>query len=230
MFGRERRVLLKDYLDQGLSKTPIAERLGMSRRSVYHWLATGQLERDLAAEVHYRPRPPVTTKLDPYKPLLESRLAEFPELTARLFDEARAAGYAGSLTQLKAFVRRVRPHAPPEPVQRFETPPGRQGQVDFARFRLPWGVRYALLVVLGYSRLLWLRFYPRQDMPTLFLGLEAAFTAFGGVPAELLFDQLRAVVLRDLRLEGRALTTNPEFRRFAPHWDFRIRACRPYRA
>lgn len=142
----------------------------------------------------------------------------------------RAAGYGGSLTQLRQFVRRVRPQPPREPVRRFETSPGKQAQVDFARFRLPWGVRYALLVVLGYSRLLWLRFYPRQDMPTLFAGLEAAFSAFGGVPTELLFDQMRAVVLRDLRLDGRALTTNAEFRRFAAHWGFHIRACRPYRA
>lgn len=231
MFGRERRVLLKDYLDQGLSKTTIAERLGISRRTVHYWLSTGQLERDLDAEVRYQPRPPVPTKLDPYKPLIEARLAEFPELTAtRLFDEVRAAGYGGSLTQLKLFVRRVRPQPPPEPVRRFETPPGKQAQVDFARFRLPWGVRYALLVVLGYSRLLWLCFSPRQDMATLFAGLEAAFTAFGGVPAELLFDQMRAVVVRDLRLNGRTLTTNAEFRRFAAHWGFQIRACRPYRA
>lgn len=231
MFGRERRVLLKDYLDQGLSKTAIAERLGISRRTVHHWITTGQLERDLDAEVHYQPRPPVSTKLDLYKPLIVARLTEFPELTAvRLFEEVRAAGYTGSLTQLKWFVRRVRPAPPPEPVRRFETPPGRQAQVDFARFRLPWGVRYALLVVLGYSRWLWLRFYPRQDMSTLFAGLEAAFHALGGAPAELLFDQMRAVVLRDLRLDGRGLTTNGEFRRFAAHWGFHIRVCRPYRA
>src|SRR5207245_2941935 len=81
MFGRERRVLLKDYLDQGLSKSAIAERLGISRRTVYRWITTGQLERDLDADVHYHPRPPVPTKLDPYKPLIQARLAEFPELT-----------------------------------------------------------------------------------------------------------------------------------------------------
>lgn len=45
---------------------------------------------------------------------------------------------------------------------RFETPPGRQAQVDFAEFRLPWGKRYMLLVVLGYSRLMWLQFYSRN--------------------------------------------------------------------
>ena len=41
---------------------------------------------------------------------------------------------------------------------RFESAPGHQAQVDFASFTLPWGRRYALLVVLGYSRLLWLHF------------------------------------------------------------------------
>jgi transposase len=115
-------------------------------------------------------------------------------------------------------------------VIRFETPAGRQAQVDFARFRFPWGVRYALLVVLGYSRLLWCRFYPRQDMATLIDGLEEAFLYFGGVPQELLFDQMKAVITRDLRLEGGALVRKAEFLRFARHWGFTPRACRPYRA
>ncbi|WP_440996274.1 helix-turn-helix domain-containing protein [Arhodomonas sp. SL1] len=70
---------------------------------------------------------------------------------------------------------RYGPRAPlaagPEPVIRFETLPGQQGQVDFAEFRLPWGKRYALLVVLGYSRLLWLAFYPRQSMEVLMRGV-----------------------------------------------------------
>jgi transposase len=91
-------------------------------------------------------------------------------------------------------------------------------------------VRYALLVVLGYSRLLWCRFYPRQDMATLMDGLEEAFSHFGGVPQELLFDQMKAVITRDLRLEGGALVRNAEFLRFAHHWGFTPRACRPYRA
>jgi transposase len=91
-------------------------------------------------------------------------------------------------------------------------------------------VRYALLVVLGYSRLLWCRFYPRQDMATLIDGLEEAFGYFGGVPHERLFDQMKAVITRDLRLEGGALVRNSEFLRFAHHWGFTPRACRPYRA
>jgi transposase len=87
-----------------------------------------------------------------------------------------------------------------------------------------------LLVVLGYSRLLWCRFYSRQDMATLMDGLEDAFGYFGGVPHELLFDQMKTVITRDLRLEGGALVRNLEFLRFAGHWGFTPRACRPYRA
>jgi hypothetical protein len=61
-------------------------------------------------------------------------------------------------------------------------------------------------------------------------GVEEAFGAFGGVPHELLFDQLKAVVIADERPGGGKLLENPEFLRFAAHWGFRVRACRPYRA
>ena len=232
MFGRETRMLLRHYLEQGTSKSALARQLGVSRDTVHRWIREGDLERDLDDDaVRYGPRPAAPTKLDPYKPIIEARLAAYPELSAvRLLEEIRAAGYPGGYSQLKAFVQRVRPTSVPEPVIRFETPAGRQAQVDFARFRFAWGVRYALLVVLGYSRLLWCRFYPRQDMATLIDGLEDAFLAFGGVPQELLFDQMKAVITRDLRLEGGALVRNAEFLRFAHHWGFTPRACRPYRA
>lgn len=85
----------------------------------------------------------------------------------------------------------------------------RTAQVDFASFTLSWGRRYALLVVLGYSRLLWTNFYARQTMQTLFRGLEAAFEFFGGVPVELLFDQMSAVITEDRR-NGGTLVENAE--------------------
>jgi len=232
MYRREKRVLLRHYLAQGLKKTELAEKLGISRRTIHHWIATGQLDRELDEEaVRYTARPPVAKKLDRYRGIIEERLAQFPKLTAtRLFEEIRAAGYTGSYSQLKTHVRGVRPRPEPEPLVRFETAPAHQAQVDFASFTLPWGRRYALLVVLGYSRLLWLHFYPRQTMEILFRGIEAAFAAFGGVPRELLFDQLSAVITDDERDEGGSLIENAEFLRFAHHWDFKVRACRPYRA
>jgi transposase len=225
-------VLLRHYLEQGLSKVEVAARLGISRRTVYYWVNSGQLDREIDDEpVRYKPRPAVARKVDAFRGVIETRLSEYPKLSAvRLFDEIKAAGYDGGYTQLKQFVRQVRPTPPADPVVRFETAPGQQAQVDFAEFRLPWGKRYALVVVLGYSRLLWLQFFARQTMAVLMRGLEEAFEFFGGVTSELLFDQLKAVIVDDERLNGGKLLENAEFLRFASHWGFRIRACRPYRA
>ena len=232
MYGTEKRVLLRHYFEQGISKASMARDLGVDRRTIYRWIEAGELDRERDVEgVLYGPRAPRSTKLDPYTGIIEARLETYPRLTAvRLLEEIRAAGYRGGYTQLKEYVRKVRPRPPEDPVVRFETPPGHQGQVDFADFRLPWGKRYAFLVVLGYSRILWLQFFTRQTMQHVFEGLEAAFSFFGGVPHELLFDQMKAVITKDERAAGGRVTENAEFLRFAHHWDFRVRACRPYRA
>ena len=123
------------------------------------------------------------TKLHAYKAIVREQLEEYPELKAvRLLAKIRAAGYTGGHTQLREYARKAGPRPRAESVVRFETGPGVRGRVEFAHSRLPWGRRYLLLVVLGYSRLLRLRFYPWQDMPTLLKGLAAAFALFGGVP------------------------------------------------
>jgi hypothetical protein len=78
--------------------------------------------------------------------------------------------------------------------------------------------------------LLWLKFYSKQDMQTVFSGLGEAFAFFGGVPREILSYQMASVITKDLRDQGGRLVENAEFLRFAAHWSFRVRACRPYRA
>jgi transposase len=230
VYSRDTLVLLQHLLDQGLGKRAIAKQLGVSRRTVHHWIATGQLTRVVETE-GTRTSAPRPQKLDRFKPLIHERLAAYPALSAeRLFAECRSAGYTGGTTRLRDYVARVRPRAAPEPIIRFETAPGLQAQFDFAEVKLPWGKRYAVLVVLGYSRQLYVEFVPRQTALAVMQSLERAFAAFGGVPAEILFDQLKAVIIEDQRPDGGTLLANVEFGRFAAHWGFRIRACRPYRA
>ena len=139
MYGRKTRVMLREYLALGWTKQAIAERLGVSRRTIYSWVATGQLDRELDGEpVEYRKRPPVKRKIDPYRGIINARLVEYPRLSSvRLLEEIRAAGYDGGCSQLTEYVRSVRPSPPAEPVVRFETPPGYQAQGDFAQIRLP---------------------------------------------------------------------------------------------
>lgn len=232
MIKWEIRMLLAHYVEQGLSKSAIARQLGLNRRTIARWLADGQLDRDVSTgQVPDPARKGKPAKLESFKAIIEQRLKTYPELSGvRLYEEVRAAGYTGGISQLRCYVQTIRPKEVIETVVRFETEPGHQGQVDFAEFDFPWGKRYALVVVLGYSRMLWVRFYAKQDMRTLIAGLEAAFAAFGGVPKELLFDQMASVITRDLRPHGGRLIENAEFLRFAAHWGFRVRSCRPYRA
>ena len=232
MYGEAARGVFRHLVQTGVSTTAICRELGISRQTAYNWKASDREGSASGQETGtYGPRWGRGSLLDPYKDLIGCRLLEFPLLSAvRLFAEVREAGYCGGYDLVKRYAREVRPRAPQDPVVRFETPPGRQGQVDFGEFRLPWGKRYALVVVLGYSRLLWFQFYPRQTMEVLIRGLEAAFSFFGGVPFELLFDQMKAVIIEDRRASAGALLKNAEFERFGRHCDFVIRACRPYRA
>ena len=111
MHGWETRMLLRHYLQRGVSKAALARRFGVSRRTIHEWVETGQLDRDLSSGGgRYSPRPAVPHKLAPYTGIVEARLEEFPGLSAtHLFDEVRA----------------VRPREPVEAVVRFETPAGR---------------------------------------------------------------------------------------------------------
>ena len=117
MYGWDTLVLLQHLLDEGLSKTAIAQRLGVSRRVIYHWIETGQLTRDVDAPTR-RLAAPRATKLDEYKAIITERLTTYPALSAvRLFAEVKAAGYTGSITQVRDYVARVRPRPEPEPGQ-----------------------------------------------------------------------------------------------------------------
>jgi transposase len=137
MYRRETLVLLKHLVEAGHLKTAIARELGISRRLFYHWIATGQLERDLSGEVP-RQQTAATAKLAPFHPLIRERLTAFPALSAvRMLAECRAAGCTGGYSQLTKSIRGVRPHPVPKPVGRFETPPVVQAQFDFAEFRFP---------------------------------------------------------------------------------------------
>ncbi|MGH8567885.1 MAG: IS21 family transposase, partial [Gammaproteobacteria bacterium] len=137
------------------------------------------------------------------------------------------------------FVRSVRPRATPVFERRFETAAGQQAQVDFAEFRIrftdapDWERKLWLFsLVLGHSRWLWGRFVLHQDLVTLLRCHVAAFAALGGVPRELLYDQMRAAVLSDRRDESgaRHIVYNANLLALAQHYGFTPRACAAYRA
>ena len=146
-----------------------------------------------------------------------------------LLREITDRGYAGGISQLKAWLAPMK-RTEPEPVVRFETPPGKQMQADFTHVRRGRDPLIALVATMGYSRATFVKFAAREDAATLCSGLREAFDYFGGVPEHVLFDNTKAVVIeRDAYGPG-LHRWNDELKALAESCGFTPRLCRPYRA
>jgi len=209
---------------QGLSIRAISARLGISRNTV-----RAALRRQGPPARQERALP---SKLDPYKDYLLARLADYPELSAAaLLDEIRALGYAGGLSILKEFTYPYRQRRR-QPVVRFETAPGQQAQADWSSLgRHLLGDEHRspqlFVMVLGFSRALYAEAVWRADLESFLACHARAFAYFGGVPAEVLYDNAKVVVLERLAAGPRY---NPGLLDFAGRYGFAPRLCRPYRA
>ena len=223
-------VLIHDLKKQGLSISAIASKVGCDRKTVRKYLNQG-----LEAPV-YGPRAPRESMLDPYRNSVRERVTQFPELSARrLFREIRDLGYEGSYSTLKPFLREVRPPARTQFERRFETPAGRQTQMDFAEFSVeftdePGVMRKVWLfsIVLGHSRWIWGRFVASQNLQSVMRCHVAAFDAMGGVPEEVLYDRMKTAVIGED--EDGIVTYNASLVALLNHYGALPKACRPYRA
>ena len=223
-------VVILDLHRQGLSVSAIARECGLDRKTVRRYIGRG-LEPPA-----YGPRQPRPTLLEPFAGYLRERVSAYPALTgSRLLRELRELGYTGGYTAVTDFLREVRPAADPRFEVRFETAPGEQGQVDFARFQLVFAdepttprIVWLFSMVLGYSRLVWARFVMHQDLATVLRCHVAAFEALGGAPRELLYDRMRTAVIGERDPGG--IIYNRALIDLARHYGFHPKACRPYRA
>jgi transposase len=225
-------IVILDLHRQGLSISAIARRTGRDPKTVRKYIARGLELPAYGPRTAGRP-----SKLAPYLDCLRERVTAFPDLSAvRLTREIRERGYVGAYTAVKRFVAAIRPENGPKPFEvRFETPPGQQAQVDFARFVTefsdePGIVRIVWLfsMVLGHSRYIFARFVMHQDLQTLLRCHMQAFAAIGGVPIEVLYDRMKTAVTGE---DGSGhIVYNTSLLALARHYGFHPRACRPYRA
>ena len=223
-------VMIHDLHRQGLGISAIARQTGLDRKTVRKYLKQGlQTPR-------YGPRQPRPRLLDPYEGYLRERIAAYPGLSARrLWREIAELGYSGGYTTLTDFLREVRPPAQTGFEHRFETPPGKQAQADFAHFKAvfedePERIRTIWLfsIILAHSRWLWGRFCASQNLQTVLRCHIAAFEAIGGVPAEILYDRMKTAVI-EKNPQGE-VTYNRSLVDLLNHYGAIPRACRPYRA
>lgn len=174
------------------------------------------------------------TKLSTFEGYLRDRQAGAAPLwipATVLFREIVQQGYAGGQSQLRAFMRTLKPKSAVEPLVRFETAPGEQMQVDWVEFRAA-GSRplYAFCATLGYSRASFVEFVGDMKVDTLIACYQHAFDSFGGVVKKVLYDNMKTVVLeRDHYGDGQH-RFHAGFLDYAHHSGFVIKLCRPYRA
>jgi transposase len=209
---------------QGKSIREIARTLEVSRNTVRRYVRGEGMPR-----YERRARP---SKLDHYKQYIAERVkAAAPEWIPAtvLLRELRALGYAGGVSILKDHLATLKPVARPEPLIRFETEPGRQMQADFATIRRGTDRLAVFIATLGWSRATFVEFVTDERMETLLGCHERAFFYFGGVPREVLYDNMRTVVTERDRYGPGLHRYNRTFLDFAHHHGFVPRLCQPYR-
>jgi transposase len=167
-------------------------------------------------------------KVDGYVSFIQEQLKRYPRLTAaRLFGMCRERGYTGQASYFRAVVAELRPATAclSEPFQRLSTLPGEQAQVDWAHFgHLQVGHAsrplMAFVLVLSYSRAIFLRFFLSQNSSNFMYGHQFAFAHFDGVARVCLYDNLKSVVIERI---GKAIRFNQRFMEFAAHYRYEPR-------
>lgn len=176
-------------------------------------------------------KPARKTGVDDFADYLTQRFTEHGLSAERLLAEIRPQGFTGSVYMVRRFLRKLRPmrSASAAATLRFETAPGLQAQCDWAHCgRHPDRAGrmisvYAFVMVLGFSRTMFVKFTTSMRLATLIECHREAFAFFGGVPQQVLYDNMKQVKLDDGEL-------NPAFVDFAAHHGFAIKTCRPRRA
>jgi transposase len=208
-------------LGEGWKIGTVARRFGLHHGAVRRALREG--------DPPARPRPP--SVLEPYKPYLVGRLEKYPELTAtRLLRELRERGYQHGIAIIKRFVAQVRGPRSKKAYLHVETMPGEQAQVDWGSFgRMRVGATQrplsCFVMVLSWSRALFLDFSLDQRTETFCAMHQRAFEFFGGVPHKILYDNLKTVVLHHV---GSTVQFNPTFLAFAGRYLFEPTAAPPH--
>ena len=209
------------YMHHTLGKniSAIARELGISRQTV---------RRALKAPVKQsKARRP--SKLDPYKDEIKRLIEANPHLTnVLILEKIRQLGYQGGRSILGDYLHQLRPKAKNTYLS-VETMPGEQAQVDWAYAgEITVGEHkrklYLFCMILSYSRHFY--FEPTVSMKQdTFLACHInAFRFFGGVPENIVYDNLKSVVLSRL---GKDIRFNPRMLDFAAYYGFKLRVCNP---
>ena len=186
--------------NEGWSIHRLSKRFGISRNTVRKILRAHDNQRDSGHDALKR-RLKRTSKLDRFEPTIKQILEKYPNITGqRVYEKLREAGYTGGISILQERLQKHRPKEK-EPVIRFETEPGRQGQMDWSPYTIPFirtgkNTVQCFSYILGFSRRHYIDFTARHDFYTLIRRHQDAFEYFNGVPKECLLDYVPWNIIR----------------------------------
>lgn len=208
---------------QGFSMRSIAKKLGIHRNTVKKYIEGNGFPQ-------YRKNKRKQSILDPYRQVVDDYLATDDYQATWILDRIRKMGYPGSYETLRDYVRSVKERRSRLAFARFETEPGLQAQVDWGDFQItdPGGSTttvHLFLMILGYSRAMYIEFVKECTLETFLDCHIRGFRYLRGVPAEILYDNMKQVVVG--RSKGKVIF-NSEFLHFAHHYSFIPKACPPY--
>lgn len=207
---------------QGFTQKQIAEQLGKTDRTIRTWLK--QMPRE-------RKKPVRKSKLDKYKSLIETLVRENPEINgAKIYEKLIKLGFDGKSSIVREYITKIRKEETLKAVIRFETEPAHQAQVDWIEFGRQYvngklQKLYAFVMVMGYSRMPFVYFTKKMDSATLLYCHIKAFEFFGGIPEEILYDNMKTAWYYD----GEHWQTNRQLARFAYHYGFIPKRCKIHR-
>jgi transposase len=172
-------------------------------------------------------KPQRNSCLDAFKEYLRTRYEECGLSAVRLLPEIQAMGYTGSIATVRRYVHSLKPEQERlrKLTVRFETPPGKQAQADWAycgRFPDPAGrvfPVYVFVMVLGFSRMLYVEFTSSMKLSALIRCHLNAFDFFGGWTHEILYDNMKQVRIAPTEI-------HPWFADFAAHYGFAVKTHR----
>jgi transposase len=219
---------IRNERQKGMSYTEIARKHHVDPR-------TAKKYAESETRPEYTLTEPKPTKLDEYKQQVDLWLEEAPYSAVRILEKLTEQGFGGKYSIVKEYVRGKKMDNEEKATVRFETVPGLQGQMDWAFFEdytvLEEGKLkklYCFLLVLGYSRTRYIEFVTDMSTNTLIRCHANAFRYFGGYPEEMLYDNMKQVVIKRL-LKQEDSTLNRQFEDFAGFYGFKPVLCRPYR-
>ena len=213
---------LRLKLIEGLSERTIANQLGITRKTV---------RRMLRGHVYHKQDCPQkqTSILEPYYDAIMQILSDAPSISgAAVLERLRKHGYTGGITIVRDYLRQKRSTRRREAFLTLDFQPGAAMQVDWADFGylIPGCPRRvsALVMVLCYSRCLYLEFTLSQKFGSLIRGMERGLEFFGGTTQVDIFDNMKTVVTSNKPI---ATVFNQQFLTYARTRNFAVRACNP---